>query len=253
MFLLICSRLLILYRSVGEIFLLQFLGNPIIELLLLIVKSTKLDLYKYWATFVWTSLLFLSAKILISPSLTAWWRYSSISFEFCLSWISRSSPFSRFIKALAYCWDWPCIRNILLWSVYFIYFASFSFSTFFSSAFFYSFFLYSLIDLAFASANLCLYRSASSFFFFLSSSFCLASSSRAAIIIFFFPLIESLNSYFFFIFDSLLRSYSSFCYFFTSLSFCCSWSSVISSSSPKETKSISCFGRALIFFYNSLI
>ncbi len=142
MLLLICSSLLVFDCSAGEVFLLQLLCYSIVQLLLLVVKFAKLDLYNLESTLVCTSLLFLSASILISPYRTDWWRYYSISLEFCRSCISRSSPFSRFMKAFASCWAWPCIKNILLWSVYFISFASFSFYTFLSSAFFSSFFLY---------------------------------------------------------------------------------------------------------------
>lgn len=62
-----------------------------------------------------------------------------------------------------------------------------------------------------------------------------------------------LNSYFFLILDYLLLSYSSFLYRLTSVSLCCSWSRVISSSSPIETYSIYCLGLALIFFSSYLI
>lgn len=247
------SHLLILCCLVGHIFLHHLFSQPVINLFLLIVKLVEFDLYNKLNTFFWTSLLFLSAKILISPSLTAWFLYSYISLVFCLSRISRSSPFYRFLKALAYCWAWPCIKNILLCSVYLIYLDNFYFSILFCSAFFSSFFLYSFIDLAFTWASLSFSLSCSSFLRFLSSYFCLASSSRAAMMLSFLLLIVSLNSSFFLRLDSLLFSSSSFRCLLTSVNLCCSYSRVISSINPMETYSISCFGLALIFFYSSLI
>ena len=186
----------------------------------------------------------------ISPYLIVCFLYSSISLVFCRSRIYLSYPFYRFLNALASCWACPCIKNILLCSVSFISLANFSFSDFLIYSFFSSFFLYSIIDLALASASLCFSASASSFFFLRYSSFCLASSFLAAMMLSFFWLMVLLNSYFFLLLDSLRLSSSSFRSLFTSDSFCCSWSRVISSNSPIDTCSIYCLGLALIFFSN---
>jgi hypothetical protein len=122
-----------------------------------------------------------------------------------------------------------------------------------ASAFFSSFFLYSLRVLVFASAIRCFSLSSYSFFFRLSYYFWRASSYLCAKITFFFSFIDSLNYYFFLMFDSLRRSSSSFCYRFTSVSLCLSWSKVSSSSRPIELYSIYCLGLARIFFSSYLI
>ena len=110
-----------------HVLLLQLLSQLVVCLLLLVIELVEIDLDKGIVTFFCTYRLFFSASILIYPSRIDWCLYSSISFVFCRSSIYRSSPFSRFIKAFAYCCACPCMRNILRWSVYFIYLASFYF------------------------------------------------------------------------------------------------------------------------------
>lgn len=114
MFLLKCSDLVVFHSLASHIFLLQGLSKHVVGSLLFIVELIKLNLNKMNCTFFCTSRLFLSAKIRISPSLIDWCLYSYISLVFWRSSISRSSPFSRFMKAFASCWACPCIKNIRL-------------------------------------------------------------------------------------------------------------------------------------------
>lgn len=98
--------------------------------------------FKVIITFFWTVFLFMSAKILFYPYFIDWSLYYSINFVFCLSKISLYSPFYKFLKALAYWAAWPCMRNILLCSVYLSYLANLYFYLFFYNSFCYYFFLY---------------------------------------------------------------------------------------------------------------
>ena len=182
-----------------------------------------------------------------------WFLNSVTNLLFCLSSSSRYSPFYRFKNALAYCAAWPCIKNILLCSVYFIYFASFYFSFYLCLSFYYYFFLYSAIDFALTSSNLFFSASTSSFFCLRSAYFCFASYYLAAKIVFFFWEIVDLNYYFFLLFVYLLCSSYLFCSSFTSYSLFLSWSRFISSSKPILTYYIYCFGLAFIFFSSSRI
>jgi hypothetical protein len=81
-FLLKCLHLLEFDCLGREIFLHEFLSELVVDLLLLVVQFVEIDLHIKIFTFFYTSLLFLSARIRISPYLTDCFLYSSISFVF---------------------------------------------------------------------------------------------------------------------------------------------------------------------------
>lgn len=58
-----------------DVFLLQLLGDLVVHFLLFVVELVELDLDSRRSTFFWTSRLFLSAKIRISPSRMDWFLY----------------------------------------------------------------------------------------------------------------------------------------------------------------------------------
>jgi hypothetical protein len=96
-------HLVVFHGLARHVLLLQLLGQLVVACLLLAVQLVEFDLTRSKCTFFCTYRLFLSASTLISPSRIDCCLYYSISFVFWRSSISLSYPFSRFIKALAYC------------------------------------------------------------------------------------------------------------------------------------------------------
>lgn len=73
---------MVLHGLGSHVLLLQLLGDLVVHILLLVVKPVEFDLGKRVSTFFWTSRLFLSARMRISPSRIDWFLYSSISLVF---------------------------------------------------------------------------------------------------------------------------------------------------------------------------
>lgn len=235
---------------------LYHLVDSIRFLTLFIIKSVKVNLnYSINVTLSWISFLAWSALTFVSFILTRYNCYLLTNLLFWRSKISRSAPYSWFLKAFASTAAWFSFINCRRWFISLSYLFSFSCSYLFCYCFKASLFLNSSVDFSFACSIL--WRSYYCYFFFfcLSSSFIRECSARLFIIISFLEFIDLANSSFFLRFSSLLSYSSRFLSSCACLSLSLSSCKDIYSSSPKPIVSagFNTLGLTFTIFYSSLI